>query len=161
VIRSPEILDLLNNLGIDYRLVQHPAVFTVQESQKVLEDKKPIKNLFLINKNKTNMYLIVMAGEKKLDLKKLAAQLGQKKISFGSADLLQQTLGVAPGSVSFFCLLEDSASSVQLILDQEVLGYDEIGFHPNDNTSTIFITPSELQKIINKNNINHKTIDIS
>jgi Ala-tRNA(Pro) deacylase len=143
------VLDFLREAGISYRWVDHPPVFTVEESLRELgeEDKCPIKNLLLEERKGERKLLVIMGGEQKLDTKLLSQRLGCGKLRFASADILEQTLGVKPGSVSIFGLLHEGSKQVEVVIDQALLKADELGFHPNDNTATLFISPRALEQI--------------
>ena len=141
------VLSLLDELGIVYRWVDHPAVFTVSESMNQLEGKRPTKNLVLQDKT-GRCVMVVMDGITRLDAKKISAELGVKKLTFAKPEMLMETLGVTPGSVSIFGLLNDSAKEMDVVLDSNILGPDEIGFHPNDNTASILIPGNSLEKIV-------------
>jgi Ala-tRNA(Pro) deacylase len=143
-----EIGKTLKELAIPCREVKHPAVFTVAESLKYLEDKRPIKNLLLQEKGKGRKVLVIMGGDTRLDLKKIEQELGIRKLSFAKEDVLYETLGVMPGAVSIFGLLHDGSDGVEVILEENLLDEKELGFHPNTNTSTIFVPGTMLFKIV-------------
>lgn len=111
------ILELLENLAIPYRWVDHPPVFTVAESIMHIEDKKPIKNLLMQEKNNGRKILVIMFGDQMLDTKALAQQLGTKKLSFADPRVLMDTFGVAPGAVSVFGLLHPGSTDVEVVID--------------------------------------------
>lgn len=142
-----QILTLLDDLGISYRWEDHPAVFTVTESISHLQDKQPTKNLVLKD-NTGSSVMVVMDGIARLDTKKIASEIGMKKLSFAKPEFLLETLGVTPGSVSVFGLLKESAKNMHVVLDSNILGSNEVGFHPNDNTASIFISGDSLEKIV-------------
>lgn len=137
----------LDDSGIPYRWVDHEAVFTVNESLDAIKDKEPVKNLLLKSKS-GRYYLIIMSGLNTLDMKHLAKRLNTGKLHMASSDDLKTLLGVNPGSVSLFSLLNDSDSLVELLFEERLLKASELGFHPNDNTATIFIDTSYLQQIV-------------
>lgn len=141
------IIDLLDNLSVAYEVVQHEPVFTVSDTARVLPDKAPVKNLFLKDNHGDRLFLVVMNGLVRLDMKQLASDIGVKKLSFGNEPLLQKTLQATPGSVSLFGLLCDTENSVELIIDETIKNEERVGFHPNINTETIFISGESLEKI--------------
>lgn len=141
------ILALLEELHIPHRIVDHPAVFTVAESMEHIKDKRPIKNLLIKEKGVGRKFLVIMDGETRLDMKAIEKLQGTRKLSFTNAEMLEETLGVTPGSVSVFGLLNDEALSVEVIVDERLLAEKELGFHPNENTATIFM-PGEAFKTI-------------
>ncbi len=143
-----EIIKLLGSLGIPYRWVDHTAVFTVAEAGKVIEGKRPIKNLLLQEKGNGRKILIIIDGNKRLDAKRIAQELSSKKLRFATPAVLEQTLGVTPGAVSVFGLLHPGSEGVKVVIDQSLLNEPELGFHPNDNTATIFLPSFSLEKIL-------------
>ncbi|MBP7769256.1 prolyl-tRNA synthetase associated domain-containing protein [Candidatus Saccharibacteria bacterium] len=149
MIESETVEGFLKSNNIKFRLVNHKAVYTVEESLVELEDKEPIKNIFLSNKNKSSWYLVILKGGERLDMEKLKIRLNESKLKFASEENLQKYLGVKPGSVSVFCLLDESAKEVTLVLDQSMLNsYSELGFHPCVNTATIFLKMKDFNKVV-------------
>lgn len=143
-------LDFLDNLSIHYELVEHSAVYTIEEAmaEPALQGREEIKNLFIQDDKGKRQYLIVMPGLKQLNLKQLAEDLGEKKVRFCSAEKVEKMLGVKPGSVSLFCCLNSTSKHVKIILDKDLLYKEECGFHPIINTSTVFMKPDDAMKII-------------
>ena len=127
----------LAELGIAQRTVEHPAVFTVEEA-KAQRGELPghhIKNLFLRNK-KEEMWLVVALEDRAIDLKRLGEILGAGRLSFGSAERLKRHLGVEPGSVTPFALINDKARKVRLVLDRGLEDGGPVNVHPLVNTMT-------------------------
>lgn len=143
-----KINELLADLDIPNRKIKHDAVFTVSESQGLLADKVPVKSLMLKEKGDGRKFLVIVPGEEKLDIKNLEQVVGSKKLSFAKPEVLLETLGVTPGSVSLFCLMHEGATNIEVVVAQQLLNKDEIGFHPFDNTATIFIPGISIEKII-------------
>jgi len=144
-ITSPnQIMEFLTQLGVNYRVVEHEPVFTVRESGQVLAEKTPVKNLLIEDISSSKACLVIMSGNDRLDMKHLASQLVVKKLRFSKPDRLMDLLGVTPGSVSLFSLLNAEPGTVELIVDKKLLSAHELGFHPNDNRSTIFIPAKDL-----------------
>jgi Ala-tRNA(Pro) deacylase len=158
--KDNKVIALLDSLNISYRLEEHPAVYTVAESMNHLVDKRPIKNLVLKEKGKGRKFMIIMDGLKRLDLKRLAQQLDAKKLSFASANMLMETLGITPGSVSIFSLLNNTAKDIEVVIDESLLQEAELGFHPNHNTATIFIPAQAMASIINSTGHLHHLISM-
>ncbi len=88
---------------------------------------------------------------KKLDLKVLASDLGEKKVRFCSPEKVENMLGVKPGSVSLFCCLNPNSHHVKVILDKDILDMKEVGFHPIVNTETVYIDSIDIHKIFTEN----------
>ena len=144
-----ELLAQLERLGIAAQTVSHPPVFTVEEA-KTLRGQLPgghTKNLFLRNK-KGAMWLVACLEDRDVDLKALAQVLSAGRFSFGSAERLMQYLGVAPGSVTPFAVINDRGHAVQMVLDEALLSYDVLNFHPLANDRTSAIAPKDLLKFL-------------
>ena len=136
----------LDELGIATETFEHAPVFTVAESRGV---KAAIpgghsKNLFLKDR-KDRLFLVVARDETRIDLKRLHEAIGASgRLSFGSADLLRETLGVEPGSVTPFALINDTARRVAVILDAELMAFERVNFHPLVNSMTTTIARGDL-----------------
>ena len=144
-----QLLAQLIALGIAQRTHSHPPVFTVAEAA-ALRGQLPgghCKSLFLKDK-RAGLWLVVALEEQRIDLKLLADTLGAPRFSFGSAELLYQVLGVTPGSVTPFALANDTTHQVEIVLDEAMLGYDPLNYHPLDNTRTTAIAPADLLRFI-------------
>jgi len=144
-----ELLARFAALGIAQTTYEHPAVFTVEEA-KSLRGKLPgghCKSLFLKDK-KGALWLAVMLEERRIDLKKLSDRLGAARFSFGSAELLEEVLGVTPGSVTPFAVINDRAHRVTIVLDEEMLRHEPLNYHPLINTKTTAVSPANLLKFL-------------
>jgi Ala-tRNA(Pro) deacylase len=144
-----ELLGRLDALGIRHTTHHHPPVFTVAESA-ALRGALPgghCKSLFLKDK-KGGLWLCVMLEERGIDLNRLAERLGAPRFSFGKPELLWETLGVRPGSVTPFALANDTAGKVQVVLDEEMLAHDPLNYHPLDNSMTTAVAPADLLRFI-------------
>lgn len=139
----------LGALGIETRTVRHPPLFTVAES-KALRGALPgghSKNLFLKDK-KGVLWLIVAHEDQAIDLKALRPRLGSAPLSFASAETLREVLGVEPGSVTPFALINDAAVRVRVVIDAELLALSPLNFHPLVNTATTAIAADDLLAFI-------------
>jgi len=144
-----QLFDLLDDLGIETETVSHPPVFTVEQA-KELRGTLPgahSKNLFLRNK-KSRMFLLVALEDRGIDLKGLGDQLGIGRLSFGSPDRLMTYLGVIPGAVSPFAVVNDDTNEVRVFLDRGLLDNDRLNFHPLDNAQTTGIATDELIRFL-------------
>lgn len=138
----------LEALGIAQRTVEHPPVFTVEEA-KALRGNLPghhIKNLFLRNK-KEEMWLVVALEDRAIDLKRLGEALGAGRLSFGSPERLRRVLGVEPGSVTPFALVNDETQVVRLALDRGLMEGGPVNAHPLVNTMTTAIASADLLRL--------------
>ena len=142
------VYELLDTLGIAYRVQEHEAVFTVADSCKVLSEKVPVKSLLVREEKGEQVWMVIMRGDVRLDMKLLARELGVKRIVFVRPERVEALVGVKPGSVSLFGLLHDGATRIDVIIDETLMDESELGFHPNDNTATVFITPSDIETIL-------------
>lgn len=140
---------LLDRLGIATVTHRHPPVFTVEEAKR-LRGELPgahTKNLFLKDK-KGRIFLLVALEDRAVDLKTLHTRLGCGRLSFGSAELLREVLGVEPGSVTPFAAINDAAGRVGVALDAALLAADLLNFHPLANTATTAIAPADLIRFL-------------
>ena len=143
-----ESLDFLIKLDIKFELVKHKAVYTVEEAMAELPGRTEIKNLFIQDDKGKRQYLVIMPGMKRLDLKRLAEDLGEKKVRFCSPEKVENMLGVKPGSVSIFCCLNPNSHHVKVIIDEELLSEPDLGFHTIVNTATVFVPTASIHKIL-------------
>lgn len=147
---TTDIYDVLDSNGIEYTKHEHEAVFTVEEANK-LYDVIPgahTKNLFLRNKDKSQYYLFIIESHKRADLKKIAEELGEKKIHFGNPDELMQYLGLTPGSVSALGLANDPEHRTKVLIDEDLWDSELINAHPNTNTATLTFTQDNFRKFL-------------
>jgi Ala-tRNA(Pro) deacylase len=143
------LLARLSALGIATTTVEHPAVFTVAESSKLERDLPGghTKNLFLKDK-RDRLFLVVALGRAHIDLKNLHKRLGCDRLSFGRPELLMEVLGVPPGSVTPFALINDAAHRVTVVLDADMMRHERLNFHPLENTATTSIARADLLAFI-------------
>ena len=137
----------LKRLGIAQRTFEHPPVFTVEQAKQHRGELPGhhIKNLFLRNK-KEAMWLVVALEDREIDLKRLGEALGAGRLSFGSPERLRRHLGVEPGSVTPFALLNDTGHQVTLVLDRGLAEGGPLNAHPLTNTLTTAISFADLSR---------------
>ena len=143
---TPEdLLAYINNQGIETSTMTHRAVYTVEEAKTHRHGMVGAhsKNLFLRDK-KGRMFLVTALEDRTIDLKSLAGVLGVRSLSFGSAERLQKYLGVSPGSVTPFGVINDADGDVTMVLDRGLMDYETLNFHPLVNTQTTSISPAGL-----------------
>ncbi len=140
-----ELLARLAALGISTRTVAHPPVFTVEQSKALRGELAGghVKNLFLRNK-KGLMWLVVTGEDRRIDLKALGERLGAGRLSFGSARRLMAHLGVPPGAVTPFAVINDADGRVRVAIDKALLARDPLNCHPLVNDRTTAIAPGDL-----------------
>ncbi|GJD48176.1 Prolyl-tRNA editing protein ProX [Methylobacterium crusticola] len=148
---TPEaLLGFLEELGIAVRTTLHPPVHTVAESRD-LKAGLPgghSKNLFLKDK-RGRLFLVVAEAEARIDLKRLHTAVGATgRLSFGSAEQLLAVLGVRPGSVTPFGLINDRERLVTVILDAGLMAHDPVNFHPLHNAATLALAPGDLLRFL-------------
>jgi Ala-tRNA(Pro) deacylase len=145
-----KVYEALRRLGISYSRIEHPPVFTVEQAERHWGSISGAhcKNLFLRNKKGNRHYLVILESSKSADLKALTRQLGEDRLSFGSAERLKRYLGLGPGAVSPFGLINDSQKEVQVVVDRDLKEVERINFHPNVNTATVGIDFTDFEKFM-------------
>lgn len=138
--------ELLDECDIEYESLDHPAAFTMEACEAVNQalDVTMCKNLFLCNRQKTAFYLLLMPGDKVFKTKELSSQINSARLSFADAEAMEKYLGVTPGSVCIFGLMNDIENAVKLLVDEDTLNGDFIGCHPCINTSSVKIACADL-----------------
>jgi|TARA_R110002072_G_scaffold203274_1_gene361269 Ala-tRNA(Pro) deacylase len=147
---TPEdLLARLDALGIIHETYHHVPVFTVEEAQEHTGHIPGghCKNLFLKDRN-GDLYLVVCLQETAVDLKAFRPLVGAKNLSFGKPDLLYDTLGVEPGSVTPFALINDTEQAVRVVLEEKMMTCEHLNYHPLINSMTTRITPVALDAFI-------------
>jgi Ala-tRNA(Pro) deacylase len=144
---SPEdLLAYLASLSVETETVDHPPLFTVEDS-RTLRGEIPgghTKNLFVKDK-KGRLFLLVLGEETVIDLKRVHEKIGaQGRVSFGSADLLEEVWGVRPGAVTPFGAINDKAGKVCVVLDEVMMRHERLNFHPLVNTRTTGLASADL-----------------
>jgi Ala-tRNA(Pro) deacylase len=144
------VLDALDALGIPFVRHEHPPVATVEEAEKHWAGLRGThcKNLFLRNNKGNRHYLVIAPVTRGVDLRRLNAALGEDRLSFASPERLKRWLGVEPGSVSPFGLINDEARHVQVVCDTALRAGAALGFHPNVNTSTLEVALADFEKFL-------------
>ena len=149
--KEVRVYDFLDALGISYQRIDHEAAMTMEVCEEIdrVLDAVICKNLFLCNRQETNFYLLMIAGDKKFKTKDLSSQIGSARLSFGKPEYMEEFLDITPGSVSVLGLMNDKENKVQLLMDEDVIKQEYIGCHPCINTSSMRIkTKDMLEKII-------------
>ncbi len=147
---TPEDLrELLDQLGASYNSVSHPPLRTVEDSKTHRDGLTGgfSKNLFLRNK-KSQMWLLTCMEDRKIDLKALGQKLGAGRVSFGSPQRLMHYLGVIPGSVTPFAVVNDKQNVVRMVIDAGLLQHKQLNFHPLVNTETITVNKDGLMDFL-------------
>jgi len=155
-----DLYAFLDAHGVEHRTLEHAAVFRVDEGHEIKAALPGghTKNLFLKDA-KGQIWLICALGETRVDLKRLPETIGSGRLSFGSAELMHEVLGVTPGSVTLFALINDPARRVKLVLDAALLEPEPINFHPLTNTATTAISQAGLRAFLKALDITAKVVD--
>jgi Ala-tRNA(Pro) deacylase len=146
---SEDLFARLDALGIPHVTHRHPAVFTVAEAV-ALRGALPgghCKCLFLEDR-KGGLWLVVVLEERRLDLGGLARRLGAQRFSFGKPERMREVLGVEPGSVTPFAVVNPTAAGVAVVLDEAMLRADPLNYHPLTNTATTALAPDDLLRFL-------------
>ena len=156
-----KVLDFLEANGIEYEIYEHPPLDTIEIALKYWKDIDAMhcKNLFFRNHKGNRHYLVIIKDTTPFDIHSLEKQLKQGKLTFGSEKRLEKYLGVKPGSVSPFGLLNDAEHHVHLFLDKQLKNADKISFHPNDNTASVVIGFEDFIKFLNIMGNDYEYID--
>jgi Ala-tRNA(Pro) deacylase len=148
---TPEdLLAFLASLAIPTDTIEHPPLFTVEESSALRSDITGghTKNLFVKDK-KSRLFLLVLGAYAQVDLKRVHEKIGgQGRVSFGSAELLEEVWGVRPGSVTPFGAINDKTGQVTIVLDAAMMAHERLNFHPLVNTRTTGLASADLVKFL-------------
>ena len=144
--KEMRVYDLLDSLGISYERVDHEEAMTMEVCAAIDEvlEATICKNLLLCNRQGTAFYLLMLPGNKVFKTSVLSKQIGSSRLSFASAEAMEQYLDITPGSVSVLGLMNDKENHVQLLMDQDVVKGEYIGCHPCINTSSLKLKTADL-----------------
>jgi Ala-tRNA(Pro) deacylase len=147
---QPELYTILNNLNIPYEYHEHPPVATIEAAIAHWKDYNSgrCKNIFFRNHKGDRHYLVILEHLRQLNIHDLEKRLKQGKLTFASDKRLKQFLGVDPGSVTPFGLINDTDNNVHVFIDEKLSEYERLAFHPNVNTATLVITRSALIRFL-------------
>ena len=157
-----DLFAYLDKLGIAHTTHWHDAVFTVGESTE-LKASMPgghTKNLFLKDKD-GNLILIAAEAHSELKLNQLHRLIGTKRLSFGAPDLMEEVLGITPGSVTAFALMNDTAGQVRFLIDAALMEHDPVNFHPLTNTGTTAISREDFEAFVRATGHGFEVIDFT
>jgi Ala-tRNA(Pro) deacylase len=137
-----ELYDLLNKLDIKFEYYEHPPLATIDDALEYWNniDSGKCKNIFFRNHKGYRHYLVILEHLSQLNIHDLEKRLKQGKLSFSSDKRLKKYLGLEPGSVSPFGLINDTEKHVHLFIDEKLMDYQKLAFHPNINTATLVIS---------------------
>lgn len=145
-----QVLRVLDDMGISYELIDHPAVFTIDEMDvlSLPHSETVVKNLFLRDAKGKRHFLVVMDKDKSADLKQLRQEIGCTALSFASEERLTRYLGLTKGEVTPFGALNDTACAVEVFFDRDLAQRPFVGVHPNENTATVFLSFHDLCRVL-------------
>lgn len=144
--KHQKVFDALHALNIKYEVIFHPPTPTVEEALIYWKDLEAVhcKNLFFRNHKGNRHYLVVFDCMKQLNIHDLEQRLKQGKLSLASPERMNRYLGISPGSVSPFGLINDTEKHVTVFIDKQLLDAKKLSFHPNDNTASLSLTTSDF-----------------
>lgn len=158
-----EVKGLMLALGIPYEIVEHPASQSTEESDQYIDGYEGCrsKTLVLVNKKSTQFYMVMMDDSKKVEMDQLAEALGGvKRLHFASEERLMDKLGLTPGIVSLYGLIDTKYDNFHIFFDREMLEEHKImTVHPNNNTKTIFFPMEACFKILESQGYSYEIID--
>lgn len=145
-----EVLNYLKEKEINYDIVEHEEVHTIEDMEKLslLEKGYVCKNLFLRNANGKVHYLLCCHHSKPVKMDELAKKIGSTRLSFASAERLAKYLKLENGYVSPFGILNDESESVIVVFDKDLKGQEKVGFHPNTNKATVYLPFADVEKMV-------------
>lgn len=149
--KEERVYDLLDQLNIDYQRIDHEEANTMEVCLEIEKTLKSTicKNLFLVNSNKSQYYLLMLKENKKFKTKVISKQINSSRLSFGNDEKMLEYLDITPGSVSLLGLMNDHDFKVQLLMDKDLLQDEYLGCHPCINTSSLRIKMKDVfEKII-------------
>ena len=150
MIGQPQVYDYLSKLGIKFEYYEHPEAPTIEIASHFYrgEGTTLCKNLFFRNHKGNRHYLVIMDSCHDMDIHSIEKILHQGKLSFASPERMMKYLGVQPGSVSLFNLVNDTEHKVILCVDEQLVKAKKVSFHPNDNRASLVITNDDMLKFI-------------
>jgi Ala-tRNA(Pro) deacylase len=157
-----ELYMILDDLNIEYSYREHPPVATIEEAKKYWKnlDSGRCKNIFLRNHKGNKHYLVILEHTRTLVMKDLEQRLKQGKLSFASEKRLNKYLGLSPGSVSPFGIINDKEHHVHLFIDEKLQEFEKLSFHPNINTASLVIKRSDLVQFIEHHGNSYEFISL-
>lgn len=160
--RRQRVFDWLDLHDIRYTWYEHPEAPTCEEALRYCrgDGARNCKNLFLRNHKGDRHYLVCFDAERRLAIRDLEQRLGQGKLSFASEQRMERWLGLRPGSVSVFGLINDPADHVHLFLDERMRTWERFAFHPNDNRATVIVDREAFVRYLSIVGNGHEFLDL-
>lgn len=160
---SQELYLILEKLRISFQYIEHPPAPTIEIAKAFWQDfdSTHCKNIFLRNHKGNKHYLVILECNQNVDIKELEQRLKQGKLSFASEQRLEKYLGVKPGSVTPFGLINDKEHHVHLFLDARLADAGQLSFHPNINTASLIVGKDDFFKFLNYVGNTYEFIDLT
>jgi Ala-tRNA(Pro) deacylase len=157
-----QVYDYLQQLGIAFDYYEHPEAPTIEIASQFYRGEGTVlcKNLFFRNHKGDKHYLVIMDARHNMNIHDIEHRLHQGKLSFASAERMMRYLGVKPGSVSLFTLVNDVNHEVILFVDDKLLQAEKVSFHPNDNTASLVISREDMVKFIEQIGNRYEYLDL-
>ncbi|HEX3028757.1 MAG TPA: prolyl-tRNA synthetase associated domain-containing protein [Clostridia bacterium] len=156
------VLKALDELEIPYTRVTHPPIYTVSEAKAYGNfEADGCKNLFFYDKHNERYYLVVMLEDKKAHSNTIRKQVKARQLVFGCEEDLMRLLGVIPGSVSPFGIVNDVKKEVTVLIDEDLPKSEKVCFHPNINTATLVLKYSDFEKFLEWSGNEHRFICVT
>ncbi len=157
-----QVKDKLEELGIEFEVVEHPPAFTTEQADSYIEGLEGVrtKSMFLTNKKKTQFYLLIMDDKKTLDMDDFKEQVEANRIRMASAESLAEKMQLPAGTVSPFGLLNNEEKDIRVYFDKDIVSEEIMTFHPNTNEKTIFIKTQDIFRFIESISFNYEILTI-
>ena len=157
-----QVKDKLEELGIEFEVVEHPPAFTTEQADSYIEGLEGVrtKSMFLTNKKKTQFYLLIMDDKKSLDMDDFKEQVEANRIRMASAESLAEKMQLPAGTVSPFGLLNNEEKDIRVYFDKDIVSEEIMTFHPNTNEKTIFIKTQDIFRFIESISFNYEILTI-
>ena len=162
MIGQPQVYETLERMGIAYDYYEHPEAPTIEVAAQFYrgEGTTLCKNLFFRNHKGNRHYLVIMDSRYPMDIHDMEHRLHQGKLSFASEERMMRYLGVRPGSVSLFTLVNDTGHEVVLFVDSNLMKAERVSFHPNDNRASLVISRDDMMKFVNCIGNTYEIVDL-
>ncbi len=160
--KEEAVYRILDEMGMSYMVHEHPPVYTVEEARRHAAgiEGAHCKNLFLRNRKGDRHYLLIAECDRPVKLKELRRHVNEKQLSFASPERLLEHLGLTPGSVSPFGLINNDRADVIVLIDRDLVHYGRVNFHPNINNLTITISFTDLLRFIDECGNSYRLIEL-
>lgn len=157
-----KVKDRLDQLGINFDVVEHPPVLTTEQADSYIVSLEGVrtKSMFLTNKKKTQYYLLIMDDQKRLDMEDFKEQVGANRIRMASTESLAEKMQLPAGTVSPFGLLNNEEKDILVYFDQDIVSEEIMTFHPNTNEKTIFIKTKDLFRFLESIDFKYEILNL-